>query len=79
MDWHRKEIDETLRSLNSGTEGLSSQEASDRLEKYGPNELKEMIREVVLECLEEERNRYRIPYNGTQPPAVADLKNEPKG
>ena len=33
--------EEVLRSLQSGGEGLSSQEAKSRLEKYGPNKLKE--------------------------------------
>jgi Ca2+-transporting ATPase len=40
-DWFRETTKATLQKLNSSEEGLSSQEASSRLERYGPNELKE--------------------------------------
>ncbi|MEJ5300413.1 MAG: cation-translocating P-type ATPase [Thermodesulforhabdaceae bacterium] len=39
--WHQMEIDEIFRLLNSSKEGLSSEEASKRLQEFGPNELEE--------------------------------------
>ena len=42
MDWYRKSVDETARAL--GTEaavGLTGAEAAARLEKHGPNALKQ--------------------------------------
>ena len=38
--WHDMKVDEVLQALDSGTEGLSVEEAQKRLLKYGPNELK---------------------------------------
>jgi len=37
--WHSLGIDEVLQKLSSAREGLSSQEAQERLGKYGPNRL----------------------------------------
>lgn len=37
MSWHSKELDETYRELDTGEEGLSSEDAEQRLEKYGEN------------------------------------------
>lgn len=37
--WHSLDTQESLRHLNSQLEGLSSQEAEDRLKKYGPNRI----------------------------------------
>jgi len=39
LNWHQKDIKETLESLKSKTDGLSSIEAAERMQKYGPNEL----------------------------------------
>ncbi|MBC7247208.1 MAG: cation-translocating P-type ATPase [Actinobacteria bacterium] len=41
MHWHLMEGEEVLRELASSHRGLSSQEARERLERYGPNELEE--------------------------------------
>ena len=39
--WHAIEIEAVLKSLGTNREGLSDEEAHSRLEKYGPNELRE--------------------------------------
>ncbi len=41
MSWYMKGIDEVIRELGSSPEGISSEEALRRIEKYGPNELQE--------------------------------------
>ncbi len=41
--------DEVLKNLNVGPEGLSSSEAAARLEKYGPNKLKEAEKPSILQ------------------------------
>ncbi|MHB8121409.1 MAG: cation-translocating P-type ATPase [Desulfuromonadaceae bacterium] len=41
MEWYRLETGAVLEQLESSEEGLSKQEASRRLEKYGPNKLAE--------------------------------------
>ncbi len=41
MRWHQKEISEIAEGLISSIQGISSEEAEKRLEKYGPNELRE--------------------------------------
>lgn len=40
MNWHLKAVEEVAQELNTSSEGLSSEEAKRRLEKFGPNELK---------------------------------------
>ena len=39
--FYTQSVEEVLSGLNSGTEGLTSQQAKERLEQYGPNKLKE--------------------------------------
>ncbi|MEM2911824.1 MAG: cation-translocating P-type ATPase [Candidatus Bathyarchaeia archaeon] len=46
--WHATEIDEVLKELNVSFEGLSSQEARERLAKYGYNEIKKVKRRTAL-------------------------------
>ncbi len=41
--------DEVLRDLGVGPQGLSTQEAQERLEKYGPNKLKEAEKPTLLQ------------------------------
>ncbi|TFG34867.1 cation-translocating P-type ATPase [Candidatus Thorarchaeota archaeon] len=43
-EWFKKSPEEVLQSLNSSTEGLTNQEAEQRLLEYGPNELEELGR-----------------------------------
>ena len=40
VQWHSKSIGEVLTSLNSHKNGLSKEEAKNRLMEYGPNEIK---------------------------------------
>lgn len=46
--WHITEIDEVLKELSVSSKGLSSQEARERLAKYGYNEIKKVKRRTVL-------------------------------
>jgi magnesium-transporting ATPase (P-type) len=39
--WHAVDADDVMRALNVTCDGLTSQEAQQRLEEYGYNELKE--------------------------------------
>ena len=39
--WHSRSVESVLDALDSGTEGLSEDEASRRREKYGPNEIRD--------------------------------------
>lgn len=41
IQWHSLKSDETLRKLNSHTDGLTTQEVSERIAKYGYNEIEE--------------------------------------
>jgi Ca2+-transporting ATPase len=51
VNWHQSEIDQTLERLKSSTGGLSIQEAADRLQEYGPNELKETKKKTLFMML----------------------------
>jgi len=42
-------VEEVLRDLQVGAEGLTSQQAQERLEKYGPNKLKEAEKSTLLQ------------------------------
>lgn len=42
MNWHSISEEDTLKELNSSTNGITENEAKERLNKYGPNELKEI-------------------------------------
>ncbi len=48
MDWHTKDIKDTLNTLKTTHKGLSSAEAQQRLHNYGPNELKEVKKKTVI-------------------------------
>jgi len=47
--WHAADIDSVLGSLGTARRGLSGEEAQRRLERYGPNELREERRVTPLE------------------------------
>ena len=44
MFWHDKEIKDVLKELSASENGLTDEEAKNRLGKYGPNEIKEKKR-----------------------------------
>ena len=48
MEWYQKEVKDVVYSLKSSLEGLSVEEAAKRIEKYGPNELKEIAKRTVF-------------------------------
>ncbi len=41
MNWHQKEVSDVMDLLQTSQKGLDPEEAGKRLERYGPNELKE--------------------------------------
>ena len=48
MNWHQRDIKETIEFLKSSSDGLSSAEADKRLLTYGPNELKEAKKRTLF-------------------------------
>ncbi len=48
MEWYQKEVKDVIYSLKTSAEGLSVEEAAKRIEKYGPNELKETAKRTVF-------------------------------
>ncbi|MCW1301173.1 MAG: cation-translocating P-type ATPase [Candidatus Nanoarchaeia archaeon] len=54
--WHALEVEEVIKKLNTGTSGLSSEEAERRLKEYGPNEIKEVKRRGALRIFLSEFN-----------------------
>ena len=49
--WHSLEVDEAVRELSSSKSGLTTEEAQERLAKFGPNELKKEKGRSVLSIL----------------------------
>ena len=41
MNWHNLTVEEALKNVDSTRSGLSEEKAKERLQQYGPNELKE--------------------------------------
>ena len=48
MHWHRQSIDTVLKHLDTSLSGLSAEEARIRLEKHGPNALKEKEKKTLF-------------------------------
>jgi len=48
MNWHQKDINSVYKELHTSEKGISSEDALKRLEKYGPNELKEKEKKTVF-------------------------------
>ena len=48
MDWHRQSTDTVLKHFDTSLFGLSSEEARTRLEKHGPNVLKEKEKKTLF-------------------------------
>ncbi|UCG92642.1 MAG: calcium-translocating P-type ATPase, PMCA-type [candidate division WOR-3 bacterium] len=51
VNWHCKSINEILKTLNASQQGLSTEDAGDRLLRYGPNKLKEIKKRTVLQMM----------------------------
>ncbi len=47
-DWHKKTVEQVFEELGSSSAGLSEEEASRRLEQYGPNALQEKKKHSAL-------------------------------
>src|SRR6266511_5448648 len=59
-EWHALETQEVLDHLEVQGNGLSSEEAKERLERYGPNQLKEATRPTFLKMLWEQLNNFVV-------------------
>ncbi len=51
MGWHLRTIEETIAELNSSSQGLFADDARQRLDEYGPNELQEQARRTPVAML----------------------------
>jgi Ca2+-transporting ATPase len=51
MDWHCKTTDEIFQTLNSSRQGLSTEEARNRLLRYGPNTIREAKKRTLLQMM----------------------------
>ena len=52
--WHSLEVDEVLHTLNAKMDGLSQEEAQERLQEFGPNELKKEKRKSPVKLFLEQ-------------------------
>ncbi len=59
-DWHALDTEEVLGHLKVEGNGLTIAEAKKRLEKYGPNQLKEAPRPTFLQMLWEQLNNFVV-------------------
>jgi len=60
QDWHVLETEEVLGQLRVQGNGLTSDEAKRRLERFGPNQLKEAARPTFLQMLWEQLNNFVV-------------------
>jgi Ca2+-transporting ATPase len=51
MNWHNLDIEKVLKELGSSLEGLTSEEAGERLKRHGPNAIREKKRKTPLMLL----------------------------
>lgn len=59
-NWHSREVADTLRLLETSSEGLTSQQARERQLRYGPNELEEKKQVSPLQLLAEQFKSFLI-------------------
>ncbi len=60
MDWYKKSREGTMQELDTTLKGLSSDDAKQRLNKYGPNELEEAAKTTFLQKLWAQLNDFLI-------------------
>jgi Ca2+-transporting ATPase len=60
ISWHDLDLDDVLARLDTHPQGLSKDEVTNRLEKYGPNELNEKPRPTFLHLLLEQLNNFIV-------------------
>ncbi|RME66469.1 MAG: HAD family hydrolase, partial [Nitrospirae bacterium] len=60
MSWHSKDINEVLKELNTSSDGLSTEEARNRLLIYGPNKLVEKKKRGPLGMLMDQFKDFMI-------------------
>jgi len=61
MEWFQKNKEDLITKLNTDLEkGLTENEAANRLEKYGPNELKEEAKQSMLSKIIAQFNDFLI-------------------
>lgn len=58
--WHTLTVDETLEKLSSSREGLSTEEAEQRLSEFGPNQLEEIYKPSKLRIFLRQFENYLI-------------------
>ncbi|MEW6083450.1 MAG: cation-translocating P-type ATPase [Chloroflexota bacterium] len=59
-EWHALNAEEVLNHLRVANRGLTSTQAKERLEQYGPNQLKEAPRPTFLHMLWEQLNNFVV-------------------
>jgi magnesium-transporting ATPase (P-type) len=60
IHWHSLELHDLIVKLDAHTESLSTEEVARRLERYGPNELKEKPRPTFLELVVAQLNNFIV-------------------
>jgi P-type Ca2+ transporter type 2C len=60
LQWHSLDLEDVLINLQALMQGLSSEEAAKRLEKYGPNELKEKPRPTFFQLVLAQLNNFIV-------------------
>ena len=60
LTWHSVSLDEVLFKLQAPAQGLTSAEVARRLEKYGPNELKEKPRPTFFQLVLSQLNNFIV-------------------
>ena len=60
ISWHDLDLDDVLVKLETHPQGLSKNEVARRLDRYGPNELKEKPRPTFLQLLLEQLNNFIV-------------------
>ena len=58
--WHSLGVDEVLKKLETKETGLSRKEARSRLEKYGPNEIKQQGKKSIVKLIVSQFNNFLI-------------------